>query len=177
MCSGVESGTVSASQWDQWAQGAACPFDVPRAKSNEYWDFVGSLTVSSLYLSSNQTYRGHCLLILDLRHATRPDQLSSDEWRAFCADLYLAEKAIIGTLHPDHINVALLGNVVPHLHWHIVPRYQNDPRWQAPIWTTTTAEMPTTRLPESERANLIEKLRIALNSSAMLAPRPAVLRH
>jgi diadenosine tetraphosphate (Ap4A) HIT family hydrolase len=156
---------VEETQWDRWARGIACPFDAPRAASNEYWDFIAALTVSSLYLSSNQTYRGHCLLILDSRHATRPDQLTGEEWVAFCADLYLAEKAMMRTLQPDHINVAVLGNVVPHLHWHIVPRTRHDPRWKAPIWTTTVAEMPVTALPANERAELIEKLRDAVSSS------------
>ena len=154
---------MGESRWHQWAQGTGCPFDLPRPESNEYWDFIVSLTVSSLYLSSNQTYRGHCLLILDLRHATRPGELSSDEWGAFCADLHLAEKAMMQALQPDHINVAIFGNVVPHLHWIIVPRYRDDPRWEAPIWITTLAEMPITRLPNHERTGLIEKLRIALS--------------
>ena len=35
---------------------------------------------------------------------------------------------------PDHINIASLGNVMPHLHWHIIPRYRADPRWGGPIW-------------------------------------------
>ena len=157
---------MGETQWDRWAKGTACPFDAPRAESDEHWDFIASLTVSSLYLSTNQTYRGHCLLILDLRHATRPDQLSSDEWEAFCADLHLAEKAMMQMLQPDHINVAILGNVVPHLHWIIVPRYLRDPRWEAPIWTTTIAEMPVTPMAAEERAGLIQKLRTAVSETA-----------
>jgi len=148
--------------WDKWARGINCPFDRPRAASNEYWDFIASLSASSLYLQKNQTYRGHCLLIWDSRHATRIDQLSSEEWLAFCADLYLAENAIMRSLDPDHINVEILGNAVPHLHWQIIPRYRDDPRWKAPIWTTTIAEAPVTHLPDAERVELIEKLRIEL---------------
>src|SRR5665213_2168218 len=132
---------MDKTRWDQWSKGIACPFDAPRAESNDHWDFIARLMASSLYLSNNQTYRGHCLLILDLRHATRPDQLSAEEWRSFCADLYTAESAISLTVRPDHINIAVLGNVVPHLHWHIVPRYRGDPRWEAPIWMTEVAEM------------------------------------
>jgi diadenosine tetraphosphate (Ap4A) HIT family hydrolase len=156
---------VAETRWHQWAQGTECPFDMPRPESNEYWNFIVSLTVSSLYLSTNQTYRGHCLLILDLRHAIRPDQLSSDEWQAFCADLHLAERAIMQVLQPDHINIAILGNVVPHLHWIIVPRYRDDPRWEAPIWTTTLAEMPVTTMAAKERADIIERLRTAISET------------
>lgn len=155
---------MEESQWDRWAKGIGCPFCAPRPETNEYWDFIVTLRISSLYLSSNQTYRGHCLLILDIRHATRPDQLSSEEWTAFCADLYVAERMLMATLQPDHINVEIMGNVVPHLHWQIVPRYRSDPRWGAPIWTTTIAEMPITELPTTERSELIQKLRNAAAS-------------
>jgi diadenosine tetraphosphate (Ap4A) HIT family hydrolase len=101
-----------------------------------------------------------------LRHATRPDQLSSEEWLAFCADLYLAEKSMMRVLRPDHINVEILGNVVPHLHWHIMPRYRDDPRWQAPIWTTTIGEVPVTRMKAEDRAELIQTLRSAVSGLA-----------
>lgn len=156
---------MNETSWDQWDRGIECPFEKPRAASNEYWDFIAALSVSSLYLHKNQTYRGYCLLILDIRHATRIDQLTLEEWKGFCTDLYRAEKALMSTLNPDHINLEIMGNVVPHLHWQIVPRYRNDPRWQAPIWTTTVAEMTITRLSRTEQAELTEKLRNALHES------------
>jgi len=142
--------------------GLRCPFDGPRAASNEEWDIVGSLSVSSLYLGVNQCYRGHCLLILDRRHATRPDELPKNEWLQFCEDLHTAESAIVGTLNPDHINLATLGNVVPHLHWHIIPRYRDDPRWGAPIWLTEVDEMPVVRMAPIERSRLLKALRDAI---------------
>jgi diadenosine tetraphosphate (Ap4A) HIT family hydrolase len=156
---------VPGISWDHWAEGTGCPFCRPRAEANDYWDFIQKLSVSSLYLSSNQTYHGHCFLILDIRHATRPDQLSSEEWAAFCIDLYVAENALVQTLHPDHINVEIMGNVVPHLHWQIVPRYRTDPRWGAPIWTTTKAEMPMTHMPRIERTELVQKLLVGISQA------------
>jgi hypothetical protein len=71
------------SQWERRVRGADCPFDDPRPTTNQHWDLVEKLAVSSLYLASNQIYRGQCLLILDIRHATRPDELSKTEWGAF----------------------------------------------------------------------------------------------
>ena len=150
-------------KWDRWAGGIDCPMCQPRPESNEYWDFVARLNISSLYLSKNQTYRGHCLLILDTRHATRPDHISFDEWALFCADLYTAEKALMQTLQPHHINIEMMGNVVPHLHWQIVPRYRSDPRWGAPVWTTTKDEMTVTALPQTAQIELVRKVRNATN--------------
>jgi hypothetical protein len=43
--------------------GAGCPMDAPRPASTEFWDLVAALSVSSLYLAKNQTYRGQCSLI------------------------------------------------------------------------------------------------------------------
>jgi diadenosine tetraphosphate (Ap4A) HIT family hydrolase len=155
---------VDPTRWEQLVRGAGCPFDAPRVDSNDYWDFVARWTASSLYLAKNQTYRGQCMLILDLCHATRPDQLSAQEWGAFCSDPYVAERAVVQLVRPDHINVAVLGNVIPHLHWHIVPRYSSDPRWGSPIWPSVLAEMPDTRLSAEEHGELIRGLRAALPS-------------
>ncbi len=48
----------------------------------------------------------------------------------------LAEQALRTHLAPDKINLASLGNVVPHLHWHVVPRYRGDAHHPQPIWGT-----------------------------------------
>ena len=98
--------------WDQFAQGIGCPLDAPRPTSNEHWEFVAQLSVSSLYLSTNQTYRGHCQLIFDPRHVARLDELSADEWNAMSIDLRRVQIAILRTVNADHVNVESLGNIV-----------------------------------------------------------------
>jgi diadenosine tetraphosphate (Ap4A) HIT family hydrolase len=151
-------------RWDEMARGISCPLDAPRPHANEHWEFVAGLSVSSLYLSANQTYRGQCLLIFDPRHVSRVDELNHDEWHAMATDLYNAQSAIVRTVRPDHVNVESLGNVVPHLHWHIVPRYRTDPRWSAPIWLTSLGDMIETPLPREARDTLARQLRSALES-------------
>ena len=157
-------------QWTDMRRGVGCPLDVPRPDSNAERDMVAALRVSTLYLCKNQTYRGHCMLILDRRHASRPNELATQEWLQFCTDLYVAEGAISRTLNPDHINIAALGNLAPHLHWHIIPRYRSDPRWGAPIWLTEPADMRDTRLDRTEYDALLQNLRRALSS-----PKDAVI--
>ncbi len=146
--------------WEQLAQGQNCVFDAPRAASTDAWEHVASLLVSTLYLARNQTYRGHCILILDIKHATRPDQLSAAEWASFCADLHRAETAVVRTVEPDHINIASLGNVMPHLHWHIIPRYRADPRWGGPIWPEQAQHRLTLAEEDALKGKLREALRI-----------------
>ncbi|HTM04054.1 MAG TPA: HIT family protein [Vicinamibacterales bacterium] len=148
--------------WKLLFGGTGCPMDAPRPDKSAHWDLIAPLAISSLYLSKNQTYRGHCQLIFDGRHACQLEQLTLQEYRAFTDDLFAAQRAVMRTVHPDHINVEVLGNVVPHLHWHIVPRYFSDPRWGMPIWATPLSAMPDTRLPEAEHASLIEAIRLAL---------------
>jgi diadenosine tetraphosphate (Ap4A) HIT family hydrolase len=48
--------------------------------------------------------------------------------------VYVVEQAMRATLRPDKINLASLGNVVPHLHWHVIPRYIDDAHFPHPIW-------------------------------------------
>jgi diadenosine tetraphosphate (Ap4A) HIT family hydrolase len=148
--------------WSARVSGTNCPLCAPRPESNDHWDLIAPLSVSSLYLAKNQTYRGRCQLIFDRRHAARLDQLTEDEYGAFAGDLFLAQHAVAAALRPDHMNVESLGNVVPHLHWHVIPRYMGDPHWGLPIWTNPLAAMPDRRLEEGERAKLIDTIRAAL---------------
>jgi methyltransferase (TIGR00027 family) len=149
-------------KWESLVAGAGCPLDAPRPPSNDYWDFIAQLSVSSLYLSKNQTYRGQCQLIFDSRHVARMDQLSRPEWNSLAGDLFTAQQAVSRVVKPDHINVESLGNVVPHLHWHIIPRYVGDPMWGAPVWQVPLDSMPDRRLPDEERTALLAQLQKAL---------------
>jgi diadenosine tetraphosphate (Ap4A) HIT family hydrolase len=148
--------------WRARVTGQGCPLDAPRPDSNDHWDLVATLSVSSLYLAKNQTYRGQCQLIFDPRHVARIDQLTRDEWTQLATDLFRSHQAVMQVTAPDHINVESLGNVVPHLHWHLIPRYHDDPRWGVPIWQAPLDAMPDARLDPSDRVALIEALRQAL---------------
>lgn len=156
----------SDDRWRNLAQGVGCPFCGARPDESDAWSKIASLRVATLYLQKIQTYRGHGVLVFDLRHATRLTELSSDERRALFDDLHASQSAIERVTRPDHINVASLGNVVPHLHWHIIPRYVNDSRWGGPIWTTREEEMEVVRLPDMEHRKLLAEIQAALVPTA-----------
>ena len=82
------SAVVSSVSWDTLAAGHACPFDAPRADDTPHWNLVARLRASSWYLPHNQTYRGHGVVVFDPHHATRLDQLTSNEWQAYAVDLH-----------------------------------------------------------------------------------------
>ncbi|MFT3857898.1 MAG: HIT family protein [Aquabacterium sp.] len=68
-------------------------------------------------------------------------------------------------LKPTKVNLASLGNVVPHLHWHVIARFDWDARWPAPVWAPRQRDVnaPASRLamPLSE---LDEKVASALQA-------------
>lgn len=153
---------MTVKNWDELRAGRGCPFDMPRADHSSHWDLVASLAASSWYLPQNQTHRGHGVLVFDPRHVTRLDELTSAEWQTYSADLHRVVTAIVGVCKPDHLNVESLGNLVPHLHWHIIPRYRNDGRWGQPIWAQDVSSQPDRRLPADDRARLLRELAAAL---------------
>ena len=79
-------------------------------------------------------YPGFCRVILQ-RHAMEMTDLSPAEQRRLMEKVFSVEALVRKTLHPDKINLASLGNLVPHVHWHIIPRFATDAHFPAPIWT------------------------------------------
>jgi diadenosine tetraphosphate (Ap4A) HIT family hydrolase len=63
------------------------------------------------------------------------------------------EQAVRAVMAPLKMNVASLGNVVPHLHWHVIPRYADDAHFPAPVWAQAVRETAPAVL-ESRRALL-----------------------
>jgi diadenosine tetraphosphate (Ap4A) HIT family hydrolase len=68
------------------------------------------------------------------RHATELNQLPYGVRRDFFDELCLLARAVEDTFQPHKLNYELLGNQVPHLHWHLFPRYRHDPDFQKPVW-------------------------------------------
>ncbi|WP_298834643.1 HIT family protein [uncultured Piscinibacter sp.] len=55
--------------------------------------------------------------------------------RQRCMDLVCTvERVLIEQLHPTKINLAALGNMVPHLHWHVIARFEWDSHFPQPVW-------------------------------------------
>lgn len=69
-------------------------------------------------------------------HVAEFSDLSAPE-RALCLDAVVAvEQALRRHLRPAKINLASLGNMVPHLHWHVVARFEWDSHFPAPVWAS-----------------------------------------
>ena len=67
-------------------------------------------------------------------HVAEMADLAADERAEIMNAVYRVEAAMRQVFRPAKINLASLGNVVPHLHWHVIARFDNDANFPAPIW-------------------------------------------
>jgi len=81
----------------------------------------------------DEAYPGFCRVIWNEHVAEMSDLLPFD--RRHVLEVVLAtEHALRELLQPDKINLASFGNMVPHLHWHVIPRYRDDRHFPESIW-------------------------------------------
>jgi len=82
---------------------------------------------------ADSDYPGFCRVILS-RHVREMSDLSEADQMALMRVVFAVEAVLRHSYGPDKVNLASLGNVVPHLHWHIIPRWHDDRHFPAPIW-------------------------------------------
>ena len=93
------------------------------------WEFPHSVA----FLGTWQFYDGYCVLI-SRTHATELSQLADVERRAYLDEMSLLARAVEAYARPHKLNYELLGNQVPHLHWHLFPRSASDADSLKPVW-------------------------------------------
>jgi len=84
--------------------------------------------------ASESDYPGFCRVIWN-EHLAEMSQLTVDQRARLNHIIMLVEKAMIEVMRPDKVNLAALGNMVPHLHWHVIPRYQLDVCFPESVWS------------------------------------------
>jgi diadenosine tetraphosphate (Ap4A) HIT family hydrolase len=89
--------------------------------------------VSVAKLNPDQAFEGYTFLTLKW-HEEELYRLIDKDRKQFLGDMSLVANALSKVFKPDKMNYELLGNSMPHLHWHLVPRYTSDPMWGRPIW-------------------------------------------
>ena len=78
-------------------------------------------------------YPGFCRVIWNTHVREMSDLGEADQ--AHCMNVVFAvERALRQTLAPAKVNLASLGNMVAHVHWHVIPRFDDDPHFPQPIW-------------------------------------------
>ena len=116
------------------------------------------MQVSTLYLFKEQTHRGRCVVAYRA-HVNELFELPDAELTLFMQDVARAAKAIKTAFGPNKINYGAYSDKLPHLHMHLVPKYEGGEKWGAPF-----EMMPANRklLPEAEYLSLITTLKAHL---------------
>ncbi|WP_250525366.1 HIT family protein [Caballeronia sp. GAWG2-1] len=84
-------------------------------------------------LADEADWPGLCRVIWGAHVAEMSDLQDADRARLMTA-VNCVERAMRCILVPEKVNLASLGNQVPHVHWHVIPRFSNDSRFPLPIW-------------------------------------------
>ena len=130
---------------------------IDRIKGGTFRDFIAELKSCYVILGDQQFYRGYCVLLAKL-HATELYLMPADAARVLFDEMRLAAEAIAAVVKPWKMNYECLGNSEPHVHWHLLPRYETDEMRHGPIWLRPESERKAP-LDENNRRALIGSLR------------------
>ena len=123
---------------------------------------ISELDLTVAYLHADQFFPGWVVLVLR-RHAAELFELDREERARLIEDVNTVARALAAAFRPVKINYALLGNQLPHIHWHLVPRLSTDPDLRSPIWQVDHQPVSIAPAAANER---IESIRRALGVSA-----------
>jgi diadenosine tetraphosphate (Ap4A) HIT family hydrolase len=117
------------SNWEQLIRGVGCEMcESDRPESDEYGVRILATKNTDAVLQRAIVQPGYTLVIWRGRHITEPTELTSDEASDYWLDVLRVARALMEYYKPIKMNYETLGNSLPHLHTHLVPRYtENDP--------------------------------------------------
>ena len=115
-------------------------------------------------LVDDPDYPGFCRVILNAHIKEMTDLPPSDRQRMMIAVLKV-EDALRELLNPDKINLASLGNLVPHLHWHVIPRFAGDRHFPDAVWAAPRNPAAVARTVDELRPKLVRALAARLGPS------------
>ncbi len=116
---------------------------------------IKEFPLSTLILNDDQFIEGTCVLE-SKRHVTEIFDLGPEDQQTLTDELARCARALKRVFHADKINYAFLGNKVPHMHWHLIPRHVTDPVWPEAIWSKPHAPK---RLEQAEYRRIIDAIR------------------
>ena len=104
-------------------------------------------------LVADPDYPGFCRVILN-QHVSEMTDLETGARERLMRVVFAAEAAVRRVMRPGKINLASLGNMVPHLHWHVIPRFADDRHFPNSLWgepqrTGAARQTPRAAIPAS----------------------------
>ena len=121
--------------WDERKAGVDCPLCAGLGSDTErdHSVLVASLPSSEVRLERRSRLPGYCIVVWRHGHVTEPTELDAEAASAYWSDVLAVARAIEAEFQPVKMNLLTLGNWVPHLHTHVLPRYPDDPAPGGPI--------------------------------------------
>ncbi len=123
-------------------------------------NLILELSESYAYLHEDQFFPGWTVLVLK-RHATELFQLSEIERNQLMLEVSIVATTLKEVFAAEKINYALLGNVLPHIHWHVIPRLCTDPALREAPFAIPHA---TLHLDFAERTERLQMIREAIQN-------------
>jgi diadenosine tetraphosphate (Ap4A) HIT family hydrolase len=110
-------------------------------------------------------YPGFCRVIWNA-HCKEMTDLSVEQRAELMSAVFVVESAVRKVMQPLKINLASLGNMTPHLHWHVIPRYSDDRHFPSPIWAAAqrTGQAQAARFSDNWRTQLGAFISASLSS-------------
>ncbi len=132
---------------------------VAAAATGELGTLIWSREHSISVIGDHQFFPGYAMII-SRHHIREMHEMPKDISSAIFQDVLELGQAVHNAFKPWKINYASLGNVVEHLHWHIMPRYENDPDKLDHPWKNASqfAQFATTQ-------DATARIRVALQAS------------
>lgn len=96
--------------------------------------FVTELETGYVVVGDYQFFHGYTLFLCK-QHVCELHELDPEFRRKYLHEMSVVSEAVFRAFKPKKLNYALLGNLDPHLHWHIIPRHADDPEPNKPAWS------------------------------------------
>lgn len=147
--------------WADRMAGKDCPMCGTLGKGdNDFGVEVFTGEVAEVQLERRSRLPGYCVVIWRLGHVAEPTDLDPAQAGRYWTEVLAAGQAVRSAFAPVKMNYLTLGNTVPHLHTHVLPRYPDDPAPAGPIpWPEIFAAEP---VPDAELHHQAARLRALL---------------
>lgn len=113
-------------------------------------------------LLNDADYPAYCRVEL-LAHVKEMSDLPPPDRARMMKVVFAVETAIREVMQPDKINLASLGNKTPHLHWHVIPRFEHDKHFPNSHWGEAVSDFKASPLDADTKEQLTKQVATLVN--------------
>ncbi len=120
--------------WADRVAGRDCPMCAALGHGDsDFWVHVMTGEFAEVHLERRSRLPGYCLVVWRHGHVAEPTDLDPGQASGYGREVLMTGRAVQAHFGPLKMNYLALGNTVPHLHTHVVPRYRDDPAPGGPL--------------------------------------------